>query len=575
MTDLRIQFSEEMVGAGHPAKADTMNRLALVEHDNAGAHKYIPVVYVAKYFPVGYATNGSVDYTSYIQAAIDDCLIDARRPRKLVFPAGKFLITDDLVIKVKEASVNVNWGQFMIEGQGGGSYSDGSVGTTLICTASGKSILRICEEPDGSYPGGGAGVVTTPLNYMRRVRISDMNFIGDPANPANVNAIVGRGVYHSLFYRCGFYALNYGIRLGKAEATSQETSADGYELDYCEQNTVERCTFKNVKTHVHILAGDTTAIRDNFFSLCPANTGRIFYFSGGNDFYKVHGNIFHTGVSGAATTPLIKAIQMYYIRGIDFQDNHFEHVNGKIFFGSCEVLNFENNLVTGSVQSTANIFDLAFVNQNARLTFENNNVGMPEPAVNFFNLAVIGDDGSYARLKTCRIRYFNRNKVVTALGGTTTWNLSGNAHGLGYAEGRWTDPIHISDWNDAFMWYSLANAKLMVKYGSAPVSDTDGVRLGEDSFISGTIAFPGVTVNAGASGYVDVNASGTSMALSRFIQIAPDIELGADDGSSYLHMTHHYLESGGTACLRIVFTNPGASDITLASGTWRYKVQID
>ena len=38
MADLRIQYDEEMVGAGHPTKEDTINRLALVEHDEDGTH---------------------------------------------------------------------------------------------------------------------------------------------------------------------------------------------------------------------------------------------------------------------------------------------------------------------------------------------------------------------------------------------------------------------------------------------------------------------------------------------------------------------------------------------------------
>ena len=39
MADQRIQCSEEMVGAGHPTKQDTLNRLMLVEHENDGTHK--------------------------------------------------------------------------------------------------------------------------------------------------------------------------------------------------------------------------------------------------------------------------------------------------------------------------------------------------------------------------------------------------------------------------------------------------------------------------------------------------------------------------------------------------------
>jgi len=39
MADQRIQYTEEMVGANHPSKSDTLNRLALVEHNTDGTHK--------------------------------------------------------------------------------------------------------------------------------------------------------------------------------------------------------------------------------------------------------------------------------------------------------------------------------------------------------------------------------------------------------------------------------------------------------------------------------------------------------------------------------------------------------
>lgn len=38
MSDQRIQYDEEMVGAGHPTKSDTLNRLMLVEHNSDGTH---------------------------------------------------------------------------------------------------------------------------------------------------------------------------------------------------------------------------------------------------------------------------------------------------------------------------------------------------------------------------------------------------------------------------------------------------------------------------------------------------------------------------------------------------------
>ena len=39
MGDERIKYNEEMVGAGHPTKPDTLNRFMLVEHEYTGKHK--------------------------------------------------------------------------------------------------------------------------------------------------------------------------------------------------------------------------------------------------------------------------------------------------------------------------------------------------------------------------------------------------------------------------------------------------------------------------------------------------------------------------------------------------------
>ena len=46
MSDMRIQCSEEMVGANHPTKTDTLNRLVLVEHNEDGTHKWLPAGYI-------------------------------------------------------------------------------------------------------------------------------------------------------------------------------------------------------------------------------------------------------------------------------------------------------------------------------------------------------------------------------------------------------------------------------------------------------------------------------------------------------------------------------------------------
>lgn len=46
MADLSIQYDEEMVGAGHPTKEDTLNRLVLAEHNSDGTHKNGVAAYI-------------------------------------------------------------------------------------------------------------------------------------------------------------------------------------------------------------------------------------------------------------------------------------------------------------------------------------------------------------------------------------------------------------------------------------------------------------------------------------------------------------------------------------------------
>ena len=43
MADLTIKSTEEMVGSGHPTKADTLNRLVLVWHNTDGTHNGEPI----------------------------------------------------------------------------------------------------------------------------------------------------------------------------------------------------------------------------------------------------------------------------------------------------------------------------------------------------------------------------------------------------------------------------------------------------------------------------------------------------------------------------------------------------
>ncbi|MBI3024385.1 MAG: hypothetical protein HYY66_01670 [Candidatus Tectomicrobia bacterium] len=60
MADQRAQYTEEAVGAGHPTKADVINRLALVEHNTDGTHKADATLAKAAAYTVAAADKGKL-----------------------------------------------------------------------------------------------------------------------------------------------------------------------------------------------------------------------------------------------------------------------------------------------------------------------------------------------------------------------------------------------------------------------------------------------------------------------------------------------------------------------------------
>jgi hypothetical protein len=122
MADLRIQYSEEMVGVGHPVKSDTLNRLSLVGHNNDGTHK--AWADVMEYGALG---DDSTDDTAAIQAAVDT-------GKDVFIPRGTFKVTS--VITLTTASQTI-WGL------GERSYIKGTGANQNVFTASGVDGIKV------------------------------------------------------------------------------------------------------------------------------------------------------------------------------------------------------------------------------------------------------------------------------------------------------------------------------------------------------------------------------------------------------------------------------------------------
>lgn len=104
MADQRIQYTEEMVGAGHPTKADTLNRHMLVEHNTDGSHKSTNIYYAADIITkgpwidvraYGAVGDGVTDDTTAIQNALNAVPSTGGR---VFLPFGTYKVSSSLTI---------------------------------------------------------------------------------------------------------------------------------------------------------------------------------------------------------------------------------------------------------------------------------------------------------------------------------------------------------------------------------------------------------------------------------------------------------------------------------------------
>jgi hypothetical protein len=109
--DLRIQYNERMIGANHPTLTDTLNRMTVVEHNTDGTHKdnnvYTdlitkgPWVDVRAFAPTGTLADGTVDWITYIQAAVDYITAKSSGDNDvgtLLIPPGRYKISNTIQI---------------------------------------------------------------------------------------------------------------------------------------------------------------------------------------------------------------------------------------------------------------------------------------------------------------------------------------------------------------------------------------------------------------------------------------------------------------------------------------------
>ncbi len=133
MTQQIINWDEEMVGANHPTKPDTLNRGFLVEHNADGTHsdavKPMTVDNATSSLSGGTATVWTdVDLSTYVPAGAKWALLDVEIQKSA---------TDYIVLQVKKKG-NTNAGAMV----GVKGYSDSRVRGQVWCEVDGNRYIQ-------------------------------------------------------------------------------------------------------------------------------------------------------------------------------------------------------------------------------------------------------------------------------------------------------------------------------------------------------------------------------------------------------------------------------------------------
>lgn len=136
MADQRIQYTEEMVGYGHPTKADTLNRLALVDHGTDGQH----------------TLSGFQGSQFAADAGANDTYVITLDPVPAAYFTGMMIVFTANTANTGAATINVNsLGAKAIKKQKDVALGDGDIkaGQTVVLVYDGTNF-QLVNPPSGS-----------------------------------------------------------------------------------------------------------------------------------------------------------------------------------------------------------------------------------------------------------------------------------------------------------------------------------------------------------------------------------------------------------------------------------------
>lgn len=251
MSDLRIQHTEEMVGAGHASKADTLNRLALAEHNNDGTHKKLtqvidPWVDVRAYGAVG---DGATDDTTAITGAL------------------AYASSNKLGVKL-EANKTYLVSNLTIAGTGNVPLYVDLNGSTIKAKTGATGALVTIENPHSKVHGFRLenGIIDSNsqadnalyVHGMQHGRLRNLKLMGSVSHNLKAYAESGYGVYYSSFtdvFSTGGAGVYFGSNPAQATSrfnantliniVSHYSTGSGITMEYANQNylraVVEQC----------------------------------------------------------------------------------------------------------------------------------------------------------------------------------------------------------------------------------------------------------------------------------------------------------------------------------------------